>query len=103
MRKISSIVKEGFPRAVVEAMACGCATVATSSGGTPEAIGSHGILLDEATQETIKHALYELVHDPERIDRLGRAARAHAIDNLDINAKAIEYDSLLRKCKRETE
>jgi len=92
---LPSIVKEGFPRAVVEAMSSGCATIATHSGGTPEAVGPAGILLEEATSENIGEVLSDLVSHPEEVKRWGRRARLHAVNHLDLKVKAVEYDAVL--------
>ncbi|KZK87651.1 Spore coat protein SA [Pseudovibrio sp. W64] len=92
---LPSIVKEGFPRAVVEAMSSGCATITTRSGGTPEAVGSAGILLEKTTPEVISKALLGLISHPDEIVQWGRRARLHAINHLDLKVKAVEYDAVL--------
>ena len=98
---LPSIVREGFPRAVVEALACGCAVVATRQGGTPEAAGDAAILLDNPHtsdfQARLQKVLADLLSDPERRQQLGLRARRHAITHLGLGAVAEAYDDLLEK------
>ncbi|WP_417668240.1 glycosyltransferase family 4 protein [Roseibium sp.] len=98
---LPSIVREGFPRAVVEAMSCGCAVVATRQGGTPEAAGDAALLLDRPDApdftERLTDALDKLTHNPETLQELSARARAHAVSNLSIAAVAAEYDDLLSR------
>ncbi|GGB61112.1 hypothetical protein GCM10011316_36380 [Roseibium aquae] len=96
---LPSIVEEGFPRAVVEAMACGCATIATASGGTPEAAGTCAILLPrseaETTGENLAAALRGLINDEQKRMALSEAARRHVLSTLDLAAVAAAYDACL--------
>jgi glycosyltransferase involved in cell wall biosynthesis len=96
---LPSIVREGFPRAVVEAMACGCATIATRQGGTPEAAGDAAILLDDpqaADFETrLQNALAQLITDQDQRSTLSIAARKRVVDHLGLTSVARRYDDLL--------
>ncbi|OKL44773.1 glycosyltransferase family 4 protein [Pseudovibrio exalbescens] len=92
---LPSIVKEGFPRAVVEAMSCGCATISTNSGGTPEAVGDAGILLEDANPITIKEALSKLIGQPSDAVLWGARAREHAVSKLDKRSHTTKYLSIL--------
>jgi len=96
---LPSIVEEGFPRAVVEAMACGCATLATASGGTPEAAGGAALLLHpsqpEVLEKDLADALSRLMQDGNERTRLSEAARQHVVSTLDLKAVASAYDACL--------
>lgn len=92
---LPSIVREGFPRAVVEAMACGCATIATRSGGTPEAAGEAVLMLDEVTPEGLSKALSHLIHHPDQVDDWGQKARTHVVDTLGIDVIGRQLDAHL--------
>ena len=67
---------EGGPSVVLEAGAAGRAIVATSAGGTVEAIvdGENGLLVPVGDQEALGAALARLAGDPGLRSRLGAAA-----------------------------
>ncbi|MTI18201.1 glycosyltransferase [Rhodobacteraceae bacterium RKSG542] len=92
---LPSIVREGFPRAVVEAMACGCAVIATNRGGTPEAAGDCAILLDEPTPSVIAKALQELSANEAHLAELAEAGRERIATKLRIQTIAKDYDQFL--------
>ncbi|MCV6545797.1 MAG: glycosyltransferase family 4 protein [Cohaesibacter sp.] len=91
-----SIVKEGFPRAVVEAMSCGCATLATLSGGTVEAVGDAAYILEDSNPNTLASAFEELLSDSAWVAELGLEARQHACTALEIRDISRAYDTILR-------
>lgn len=68
---------EGFPRAVLEAMALRKPIVATAVGGVPEAITGeeHGLLIPPKDSQSLAVAVTRLVVDSELRNRLGGAAR----------------------------
>lgn len=70
---------EGFPNALLEAMAMGRPVVATRVGGIPELVrdGTDG-LLTTLNPEEIAARLLELLRDPELRRRMGASARARA-------------------------
>lgn len=74
-----SSVSEAFPYAVIEAMLCGAAIVATDTGGVSEAIGDAGIVVPPREPRQMAEGLLDLLHDPERCARLGQRARARAL------------------------
>lgn len=73
---------EGFPLAMMEAMALGIPVVATAVGGIPEAIedGITGRLVPPHHSEALADALIEVCKDPERRAALGGAARLRSRD-----------------------
>lgn len=76
---IPTIGSEGQSLACLEAMASGCAVVATRVGGLPEMIddGVDGMLCDP-TAEALSAAITRLIRDPALRQRLGSAARRSA-------------------------
>ena len=73
-------LRDGMPNALLEGMACGKATVATSVGGIPEVLsrGSTecGLLVPPGDVDALVDAMGELLADPARRARMGDAARA---------------------------
>ncbi|MFD5794529.1 glycosyltransferase [Streptomyces diastatochromogenes] len=76
---LSSVV-EGFPISLAEAMFCGRATVSTDVGAVVEVIGGTGLVVPPRNPRALAEACVALLHDPERRERLGAAARARALE-----------------------
>jgi len=72
--------EEGFPNAILEAMAAGKPVVATRVGGVVEQVvpSVTGLLVEPRDVPGMAAALTELVQDPERMRAMGRAARERA-------------------------
>ena len=83
-------------RPVIEAAASGVPVVASGSrtGGGVVVPGETGVLVDNFGVETLADAVAELLAEPDRRERFGRRARAHAEQNFDPakNARRIEGD-----------
>jgi glycosyltransferase involved in cell wall biosynthesis len=67
---------EGYPVALMEALAVGLPVVATEVGGVPDAVrqGVEGIVVPPGRPELLAGALAELANDPERRRQLADAA-----------------------------
>lgn len=72
---------EGSPMSLLEAMAAGCAVVATRVGGIPDTVrdGVDGLLVDEGDTAALASALVKLLSDPALARRLGGAARESVV------------------------
>jgi glycosyltransferase involved in cell wall biosynthesis len=73
---------EGFPIALVEAMATGLPCIATAVGGIPEIIrpGENGLLVPPGDHLALRAAIEQMMLDPELARRCGAAARVAAED-----------------------
>ncbi len=69
---------EGFGFPASEAMACGLAVVANAAGALPEVVGSDGVagrLVPPRDPAALAAAIREVLAEPARAARMGRAAR----------------------------
>ena len=71
---------ESFGLVAVEAQACGTPVVAAAAGGLRTAVrdGFSGVLVEGHDPARYAAAIWPLITDPGRLDRLARGARQHA-------------------------
>jgi glycosyltransferase involved in cell wall biosynthesis len=71
---------EGMPFAMLEAMACGCPTLAATNSGMIDAIaeGENGWLIDTFEPGAWASRLIDLLSTPERLNEASVSARRHA-------------------------
>jgi glycosyltransferase involved in cell wall biosynthesis len=70
---------EGFGFPASEAMACGLPVIANAAGALPEVVGtdgSAGRLVPPRDPRALARAIDEMLAEPERLQAMGRAARA---------------------------
>lgn len=82
---------EGLPMSLLEAMAHGCACIASAVGGIPQVIedGKDGILIQPKSKEALKAALREVMSNAKLQEELGKAAAKKVANEFEIN-KSIE-------------
>lgn len=96
-----SSLTEGFPNAVLEAMAVGLPVVATDVGGVSELIDdSCGVLVRSGDPSDLAAAIRLLCSDPELRRRLGAAGRDRA-RTLSWLQCAVSYEHYYRELLRE--
>jgi glycosyltransferase involved in cell wall biosynthesis len=73
---------EGMSNALLEYMAAGRAVVTTAVGAAPDLVEDalHGLLVPPGDAEALAGAIDRLLRDPPLAARLGRAARARALE-----------------------
>jgi glycosyltransferase involved in cell wall biosynthesis len=77
---------EALSIAMLEAMACGTAVVATDVGNDGEAIRGAGIVIDPARAVAdLRTAIRSLIDSPARCQELGRLARQRALERFSID------------------
>jgi glycosyltransferase involved in cell wall biosynthesis len=74
--------REGFPNVVLEAASSGVAVITTESTGARDAVVPEvtGILIPPGHPPAIVESALQLIRDPERRLRMGRAARAWVLE-----------------------
>jgi len=91
---VLSSISEGFPYTVIEAMACGRATVSTNVGGVAEGVGDTGIVVPPRDYQAIANACVELLNDRELRQRLGVAARARVLQKFTLQQSIEAYQQV---------
>jgi glycosyltransferase involved in cell wall biosynthesis len=93
---------EGQSNSLIEAMACGLASLATRVSGTVDLIADNeqGLLVDPARADQLADGLMRLSGDALR-ERLGRAARRRVEETCSIRVAARRYEDLYREMMAE--
>ena len=94
-----SIWDEPFAAVPVEAAARGLPIVATTAGGTPEAIddGVHGLLVAPGDPKALADAVARLANDPGLGRRLGEAAARRTREQFDFDGYVDRLEALYRR------
>ena len=85
---------EGISNALLEAMSCGLACIATSVGGTPEVLGTCGLLVEPDQPEALAQAISQLVSNPQQARQFGAQARQRILAEYDIHIVGEHYIQL---------
>jgi len=89
---------ESFGLAALEGMACGVPAVCSKVGGVPEVVrdGVEGYLVPPRDVETMAARALEILSDPDRRERMGRAARQRALTEFCSDKIIPRYEKLYR-------
>lgn len=68
-------VNEGFPKAVLEAMACGLPVIASPVSVIPHLIADSGVILSGTDPDSVASAILSLSNDPVKMCYMGKNAR----------------------------
>jgi glycosyltransferase involved in cell wall biosynthesis len=90
-------ISEGFPYAVIEAMACGRPTVATDVGGVSEAVADPMLLVPPRDDSALAEVCLRLLRDPALRRDLSRRGRERALELFTVAACVEDYDQLYRE------
>lgn len=90
---------EGMPLALVEAMAAGCACIASDVIGVRGVIehGVNGLLVPEGDAPALADAMASLLRDPALAARLGAAARERALAEHGLPLMQARYQALVAR------
>lgn len=94
--------REGLPKSLVEAAACGRAVVTTDVPGCRDAIipRESGVLVPPRDAEALANAIQALLTDPERRRGMGRAGRALAEKEFAIEKIVAAHLAIYRELER---
>jgi glycosyltransferase involved in cell wall biosynthesis len=97
---------ENFPNTVVEAMAAGCPTIATNTGGIREMIfdSRNGLLVAAEDVDGLASAIGKMLDDPAFARKLGEQAARDCRDWFDarkVAERAVSFYSKVIECYRE--
>lgn len=89
-------ISEGLSNALLEAMACGLGVLATSVGGTAEAVveGQSGLLFKPGEDDRARALVRRLVERPTLAGSLGEAARRRVVELYSLDRVATLYEAL---------
>lgn len=90
--------REGMPNVVLEAFACGIASILTPFEGLSEEFGRPGehYLLSERTPQALANAVTKLLENPRRREQFATAGRRWAEAKLDVEFSLDRYTELYR-------
>ncbi len=93
---------EGSPHALVEAMACGLACVATDVSGVRDFISDPalGRVVPVGDAPALAAAIQELLADPPLRDRVGARAREAVLDRFTIQRSMTDTEAVLERASR---
>ena len=97
--------REGTPRSLLEAAACGLPLIASDVPGSREIVqhGVNGLLVPSKDTSALAAAIRQLYHDPLTCQRMGQASRAKAVAEFDqclVFEKTWEVYAELMPCKK---
>ena len=89
-------VQDNLPNTVLEAMACGIATVGTAAGGIPDMVrnGVNGLTVDATDVGGLADSITGLLNNKARCAEMGANARRIAVEEYSLELQAKRYTEL---------
>lgn len=86
-------LSEGLPMALLEAMACGKACIASEVGGIPEVLSNPdlGVLVPPAHPSAMAKAILSVIQDESRRVRMGEMAKREILERFSVERMAAQY------------
>ncbi len=95
---ISSLWEEPCSLAAIEAMASGCAVIATRRGGLSEVVGDAGLLVDQDDPAQFAEYMVQLALNTPMLEDWQQRARQRALQYLDIHYASASLDAIRDHC-----
>ncbi len=91
--------REGFPNAVIQAVAMGLPAIVTNINGCNEIIKEkeNGIIIPTKDHEALKNAMHYLLENPEEVKRMGVQTRISILNNFE---QQKVWDAILSEYKK---
>ncbi len=90
-------IYEGFGLPAGEAMACGVPVISTTGGALPEVVGDAGILVPPGDAHALEGAITELLDNPEKRERLGKAGYERVLKHFTWHSTAMKIVDVYRE------
>lgn len=89
-------LSEALSNSLMEAMACGCACIASCVGGNPELVreGETGLLFQPGNAQELSEKLARLVHHPNLRDGLARTSTKMVRERFSLQASAARMEQI---------
>jgi L-malate glycosyltransferase len=93
-------ISEALSNSLMEAMACGCACIASRTGGNPELIrdGETGLLFEPGNSQDLAKKLDSLMNDPGLRSRLAKAGSRFIRDGFSIATSVRRMQEIYTRC-----
>lgn len=90
---------EGCPAVLFEAIHAGCPVITSDASGIPELVthGKHALLFQTANSADFYARIEEALEDPERMQRMAKAAKKEVLGHLTPEAMFLGYDRIFNK------
>jgi len=100
---VLSSITEGLSLSIMEAMAAGCAVVATDVGGNSELLdaGRAGLLVPAGDPDRMAQEITQLLQKQEERRKFSESAKHRAQEHFDIRVVSLELEALYEQALRE--
>jgi glycosyltransferase involved in cell wall biosynthesis len=92
-------LEEALPLSILEAMAAGLPTVATTVGGNSECVlpGETGLLVPPRDPQALANAVLEMLGDRQWLLRMGSNARQHCMNRFSIDRQTAAIEAVFEQ------